>query len=64
MAISELQVGLIGAGGVVVVGIFAFNKWQERKHRKQMDALSSLEPLGSSEVPARVADDQIGRAHV
>jgi hypothetical protein len=39
MAISELQVGLIGAGGVVVVGIFAFNKWQERKHRKQMDAL-------------------------
>jgi FtsZ-interacting cell division protein ZipA len=59
MAISELQVGLIGAGGVVVVGIFAFNKWQERKHRKQMDALSSLEPLGSSEVPARVADDRV-----
>ena len=46
MAISELQVGLIGAGGVVVVGIFAFNKWQERKHRKQVDALASVEPVG------------------
>ncbi|WP_374243708.1 cell division protein ZipA C-terminal FtsZ-binding domain-containing protein [Zoogloea sp.] len=47
MAISDLQMGLIGAGGVVVVGIFAFNKWQERKHRKQMDALDSVEPLGA-----------------
>ena len=36
MSISELQMGLVGAGGVVVVGIFAFNKWQERKHRKAM----------------------------
>ena len=26
MSISELQMGLVGAGGVVVVGIFAFNK--------------------------------------
>ena len=37
MGISELQMGLVGAGGVVVVGIFAFNKWQERKHRKQSE---------------------------
>lgn len=46
MAISDLQMGLVGAGGVVVVGIFAFNKWQERKHRKQMDALDNVQPLG------------------
>ena len=53
MAISELQVGLIGAGSAVVVGIFAFNKWQERKHRKQMDALDNVEPLaGDSTVGA------------
>jgi hypothetical protein len=48
MAISELQMGLVGAGGVVVVGIFAFNKWQERKHRKAADALAKVgvqEPL-------------------
>lgn len=37
MAISDLQMGLVGAGGVVVVGIFAFNKWQERKQRKQAE---------------------------
>lgn len=48
MSISELQMGLVGAGGVVVVGIFAFNKWQERKHRKAADALAKVgvqEPL-------------------
>ncbi|WP_300442080.1 cell division protein ZipA C-terminal FtsZ-binding domain-containing protein [Zoogloea sp.] len=58
MAISELQVGLIGAGGVVVVGIFAFNKWQERKHRKQMDALASVEPLGNDS-PGRSSSDRL-----
>ena len=50
MSISELQMGLVGAGGVVVVGIFAFNKWQERKHRKAADALAKVgvqEPAAS-----------------
>ena len=42
MSISELQMGLVGAGGVVVVGIFAFNKWQERKHRKAAAALAKV----------------------
>ncbi|WP_374259665.1 cell division protein ZipA C-terminal FtsZ-binding domain-containing protein [Zoogloea sp.] len=58
MAISELQMGLIGAGGVVVVGIFAFNKWQERKHRKETDALASLEPLGEDS-PGRASVDRL-----
>lgn len=54
MAISELQMGLIGAGGVVVVGIFAFNKWQERKQRRELEALNNVQPLGedSSARPA------------
>lgn len=37
MAISELQLGLIGAGTFAVVGIFAYGKWQERRHRRQAE---------------------------
>lgn len=58
MAISELQLGLIGAGSAVVVGIFAFNKWQERKHRKQLDALSSVEPI-AGEAPGHPTIDRV-----
>ncbi|MDR1996142.1 cell division protein ZipA C-terminal FtsZ-binding domain-containing protein [Azonexus sp.] len=31
---TELQLGLIGLGTAAVVGVFAYNKWQERRHRK------------------------------
>jgi len=31
---TELQMGLIGLGGAAVVGVLAYNKWQEHKHRK------------------------------
>ena len=31
---SELQLSLIAIGAAVVAGVFAYNKWQERKHRK------------------------------
>ncbi len=34
---SELQIGLIGAGVVALVAIVAYNKWQERKHRKRAE---------------------------
>jgi len=37
MAISELQMGLIGAGAVAVVGVLAYNKWQERKAQKHAE---------------------------
>lgn len=60
MAISELQMGLIGVGGVVVVGIFAFNKWQERKQRKALEPLvpaSSQEPV-LSELPTGVGSKE------
>jgi len=31
---TELQIGLIGLGGVVVVGVVAYNTWQEYKFQK------------------------------
>lgn len=31
---TDLQIGLIGLGTVAVVGVLAFNKWQEMRHRK------------------------------
>lgn len=31
---SELQLGLIGLGTIAVIGVFAYNKWQEHRHRK------------------------------
>lgn len=34
---SELQIALIGAGAALVVLIVAYNKWQERKHRRQAE---------------------------
>lgn len=31
---TELQIGLIGLGTAAVVGVLAYNKWQEHRHRK------------------------------
>ena len=31
---TELQMGLLGLGATAVVGVFAYNKWQEYRHRK------------------------------
>ena len=31
---TELQLGLIGLGGVAVLGVVVYNKWQESRHRK------------------------------
>lgn len=39
MVISELQVSLIGAGVAVVVVIFAYNKWQESRHRRMAEKI-------------------------
>lgn len=55
---SELQIGLIALGVAAVVGIIAYNKWQERKHRKHAERTFSsdhrdvlLEPQGSDIPP-------------
>ncbi len=39
---TELQLALIGLGMAAVVGVFAYNKWQERRHRKLAEKV--LEP--------------------
>ncbi|WP_263771459.1 cell division protein ZipA C-terminal FtsZ-binding domain-containing protein [Propionivibrio soli] len=31
---TELQTGLVGLGALAVVGVLAYNKWQEYRHRK------------------------------
>jgi len=35
---GELQLGLIAVGTVVVAGVFFYNKWQERRYRRQAEA--------------------------
>ncbi|MDV7391099.1 hypothetical protein RZS08_07095, partial [Arthrospira platensis SPKY1] len=34
---SELQIALVGLGVAAVVGIVAYNKWQERKHSRHAE---------------------------
>ncbi|MRR50778.1 MAG: cell division protein FtsZ, partial [Rhodocyclaceae bacterium] len=34
MVVNELQLALIGLGAAAVIGVWAYNKWQERKHFK------------------------------
>ena len=39
MAISELQIALIGAGTVAVGLVWGYNVWQDRQHRKAADRI-------------------------
>ena len=39
MAISELQIALIGAGVAAVGGVWAYNIWQDRRHRAAADRI-------------------------
>lgn len=61
MAFSELQVALTGAGAAAVAVVWAYNAWQERKHRKaaerifkggQGDVLVGGEQAGTDIAPA------------
>lgn len=40
---SELQLGLIGLGTVAVIGVLAYNKWQEHRHRKLAEQVLTRE---------------------
>lgn len=40
---TELQLGLIGLGAVAVVGVAAYNKWQERRHRKLAEQVLNVQ---------------------
>ncbi len=62
MAISELQIALLGAGAAAVAAVWGYNAWQERKHRKvaenifkggQGDALLGDETAVTDEPPRR-----------
>ncbi len=35
---SELQVGLLGVGAVIVAAVFFYNKWLERRYRREAEA--------------------------
>jgi hypothetical protein len=37
MAISDFQLSIIALGAAGVAGVFAYNKWQERKYRQQTE---------------------------
>jgi len=39
MAISELQIALVGAGAAAVALVWGYNAWQERRHRKTADRI-------------------------
>ena len=42
---TELQMGLIGLGAIAVVGVVAYNKWQEVRQRRQAEqALKASHP--------------------
>lgn len=59
MPISDLQLGLIALGATGVIGVFAYNKWQERKHRAHAERVFRkdhpdvlIEPPGERAAPA------------
>jgi len=43
MAISELQIALIGAGAAGVALVWGYNAWQDRQHRKNADRIFKVE---------------------
>ncbi len=60
MAISDLQMGLIGAGIAAVLGVLAYNKWQERKaqkHAEQTFRSDHRDVLLEPGMGARAVDD-------
>ncbi|MBJ7310626.1 cell division protein, partial [Rugamonas sp. CCM 8940] len=34
---TDLQLSLMAAGGVFIVGVFSYNKWQEHKAKKSVE---------------------------
>ena len=40
---TDLQITLFGAGGVFIVGVFSYNKWQEYKAKKSVERAFSTD---------------------
>lgn len=47
---SELQIALIGVGVVLVIAVWAYNVWQERRHRRRGESLLPGEAARSADV--------------
>lgn len=63
MAISELQIALIGAGAVGVAMVWGYNVWQDRQHRKTAERIFNGEqgdalPVAAPELPRAVEDER------
>ena len=59
---TELQMGLFGLGAAAVLGVLAYNKWQEYKHRKLAEQVLSTQHqdiLLDETTPAAVTDSFI-----
>lgn len=64
---TDLQMGLIAFGGVAVLGVLAYNKWQEHKHRKMAEQLLSARQtdvlLDESAAGGSSKDVSVGSGH-
>ncbi len=59
---SELQLGLIVIGVLVVVGVYAFNRYQERQFRRRMESKFQERPadvLMKGDAPAEAPEQRI-----
>ena len=57
---SDLQLGLIVIGVVVIVAVLAFNRWQERQLRRRVeDTFAAMGPGGFESAPGDSADERI-----
>lgn len=68
MAISELQIALIGAGAVGVAMVWGYNVWQDRQHRKTAERIFNGElgdalPVAAPEMQ-RAVDDERREPHL
>lgn len=67
---SELQVALIGFGALLVAGVWGYNLWQERQHRRRAEAmLPSRDTTGADvlmadrvEAVTRATEGSVGRS--
>ncbi|MCC7704646.1 cell division protein [Janthinobacterium sp. GW460P] len=62
---TDLQITLFGAGGVFIVGVFSYNKWQEYKAKKSVERAFSTDHddvlMRDGDVPAVEAQEPVLR---
>ena len=62
---TDLQITLFGAGGVFIVGVFSYNKWQEYKAKKSVERAFSTDHddvlMRDGDAPAAEAQEPVLR---